>query len=89
MKELIEGFLKFQREAFPRRSELFRQLANLQPHPSVRLALEQGRLDLHGWVFDIESGSVDALDGASRCFVPLARFPHVRATRSERDAAVA
>jgi len=42
------------------------QLANTQTHPSVRLALEQGRLNLHGWVYDSETGSVDALDGKFR-----------------------
>lgn len=33
MNDIIEGFLKFQREAFPRRSELFRRLTTSQiPH---------------------------------------------------------
>ncbi|WP_454740826.1 carbonic anhydrase [Cupriavidus basilensis] len=53
------------------RENVIAQLANL-PHPSVALALEQGRLNLHGWVYDIETGSIDALDGATRRFVPLA-----------------
>ena len=30
---------------------------------------------VHGWVYDIETGSVDALDGATRCFVPLPESP--------------
>jgi carbonic anhydrase len=30
---------------------------------------------LHGWVYDIESGSIDALDQATRRFVPLAEHP--------------
>ena len=35
MNDIIEGFLKFQREAFPRRSEPFRRLAISQiPHTS-------------------------------------------------------
>jgi carbonic anhydrase len=53
------------------------QLANLKTHPSVRLALAQGNLALHGWVYDIESGSIDALDGTARRFVSLAENPHV------------
>ncbi|PSL14649.1 carbonic anhydrase [Marinobacterium halophilum] len=56
------------------------QLANLQTHPSVRLALEEGRLTLHGWVYDIESGRMEAFDGSRRAFVSLAENPHVRAT---------
>jgi carbonic anhydrase len=55
------------------------QLANLKTHPSVRLALAQGRLALHGWVYDIETGSIDALDGASGNFVSLADNPDVSA----------
>lgn len=48
------------------------QLANLRTHPSVALALAQGKLTLHGWVFDIESGRIEALDHATGRFVPLA-----------------
>ncbi|CNK39584.1 carbonic anhydrase [Yersinia alsatica] len=55
------------------------QLANIQTHPSVRLALEEGRLTIHGWVYDIESGLISAFDRASRQFVSLAANPNVRA----------
>ena len=34
MQDIIDGFLKFQRDAFPQRSELFRKLATSQ-HPST------------------------------------------------------
>jgi carbonic anhydrase len=56
------------------------QIANLKTHPSVALALERGRLTLHGWVYDIETGSIEALDGMTRRFVSLAEHPHVAAT---------
>ncbi|MBD0669277.1 carbonic anhydrase [Streptomyces sp. CBMA156] len=35
------------------------QLANLATHPSVARALGQGRLALHGWVYDIPTGRVE------------------------------
>ncbi|MFP3607224.1 carbonic anhydrase, partial [Paraburkholderia sp. SIMBA_053] len=38
------------------RENVIAQLINLKTHPSVALALAQGRLKLHGWVYDIESG---------------------------------
>ncbi|MNP85516.1 Carbonic anhydrase 1 [compost metagenome] len=57
------------------RENVIAQLANLRTHPSVALALEQGRMNLHGWVYDIETGSIDALDGATRKFVSLADSP--------------
>ncbi|TDB44259.1 hypothetical protein C5467_22740 [Photorhabdus khanii subsp. guanajuatensis] len=107
MKDIIEGFLKFQREAFPKHAELadparivnearnhknphdhvesmvrenvIAQLANIQTHPSVRLALEEGRFALHGWIYDIESGCINAYDGATSKFVSLTNNPEVRA----------
>ncbi|OLF55652.1 carbonic anhydrase [Pseudomonas chlororaphis] len=58
------------------RENVIAQLANLKTHPAIALALEQGRLNLHGWVYDIESGGIAALDGPSQAFVPLAEYPH-------------
>ena len=52
------------------------QLANIQTHPSVRLALEEGRMALHGWVYDIERGDIAAYNGASGQFVSLAENPN-------------
>jgi hypothetical protein len=55
------------------------QLDNLRTHPSVALALSQKKLRLHGWVFDIESGEIDALDHQSGRFVDLVGHPDVYA----------
>ncbi|MBH9365575.1 carbonic anhydrase CynT [Pseudomonas aeruginosa] len=71
------------------RHNVIAQLANLRTHPCVARALEQGRLTLHGWVYDIERGRIDALDGASRRFVSLAEHPEVRAVGGEPGQAVA
>ncbi|WP_416360767.1 carbonic anhydrase [Burkholderia cepacia] len=68
------------------RENVIAQLANLRTHPSVALALERGRLNLHGWVYDIETGGIDALDGTTRRFLPLAESPTVVAVNS-RDRA--
>lgn len=62
------------------RQNVIAQLANIRTHPSVALALAQKRLNLHGWVYDIEKGVIDALDGASMNFVALADNPAVVAT---------
>ena len=61
------------------RENVIAQLANIQTHPSVRLALEEGRVALHGWIYDIESGRIDAFDGRTGQFVSLADNPAVRA----------
>lgn len=62
------------------RQNVIAQLANIRTHPSVALALAQNRLNLHGWVYDIENGIIDALDGVRKCYVPLASNPDVVAT---------
>jgi carbonic anhydrase len=38
------------------------QLENLRAHPCVADALSAGRIKLHGWVYDIVSGSIRAYD---------------------------
>ena len=62
------------------RQNVIAQLANLRTHPSVALALAQSKLKLHGWVYDIEKGQIDALDGNTKTFVPLQQHPTVHAT---------
>ena len=66
------------------RENVIAQITNLRTHPSVALALAQGKLTLHGWVYDIESGAIDALDGATGRFVPLTENPDVSATRAPK-----
>src|ERR1700726_1684156 len=61
------------------RDNVAAQLTNLRTHPSIALALSQGKLRLHGWVYDIETGQIDALDGATGRFVSLAQYPDARA----------
>ncbi|GAU69339.1 carbonic anhydrase [Streptomyces sp. NBRC 110611] len=41
---------------------VYAQLANLATHPSVAQALAERKVTLHGWVFDIATGHVEALD---------------------------
>ena len=61
------------------RQNVIAQLNNLRTHPSVALALSQKKLRLHGWMFDIESGEIDALDHQSGGFVDLIEHPDVYA----------
>jgi carbonic anhydrase len=69
------------------RENVLAQLANLRTHPSVARALEQGGLALHGWVYDIPSGTVQAWDGAQRRFVSLAEHPDAVAEPARRSQA--
>lgn len=65
------------------RENVIAQLANLQTHPSVRLALQKKNLTLHGWVYDIASGQVDAYDGVTGQFVSLSEHTHVCANPAQ------
>lgn len=44
------------------------QMDNLDTHPSVRRALQEGRLTVHGWVYHIDSGEVHAYDPTTGSF---------------------
>ncbi len=70
------------------RENVIAQLENIKTHPSVRLALGEGRLALHGWVYDIESGGIDALNGNTNTFVSLAEHTDVRAYPTQLPVAV-
>lgn len=63
------------------RENVIAQLANIQPHPSVRFALAEGRVTLHGWIYDIASGLIEAFDGSRGAFVSLADNPEVQAIK--------
>jgi carbonic anhydrase len=47
------------------------QLQHLRTHPIVAAAPRPGRIALHGWVFDIGAGRVDALDETTGALAPL------------------
>lgn len=53
------------------RENVIAQLDHLRTHPAVALALMQGRLALHGWIYDIETGAIDTFDASHRRFAPL------------------
>ncbi len=50
---------------------IFIQLEQLRTHPSVAAALARGELDLHGWVYQFETGKVFAYDSEKERFVPI------------------
>jgi len=56
---------------------VFAQLSNIKTHPSVAVGLRNNAIRLHGWVYDIESGDIRALDKESKTFVSLSENPGV------------
>ena len=53
------------------------QVKNLETYPAIRSKLHSGQLNLHGWMYEIESGTVFAYDAALRQFTLLEKrsFP--------------
>jgi carbonic anhydrase len=47
------------------------QLENLRSHPCVAAAISQGRITLHGWVYDIASGEIRAYNEQWKQFTTL------------------
>ncbi|NOX68420.1 MAG: carbonic anhydrase [Gammaproteobacteria bacterium] len=47
------------------------QLQHLKTHPSVAVRLATGKLILHGWVYDIKSGDVNAFDEGKNEFISV------------------
>ena len=44
------------------------QLQHLRTHPTVAVRLAKGDLELHGWIYDIESGGVEAYNEGTNDF---------------------
>jgi carbonic anhydrase len=53
------------------RGNVVAQLLNLRAQPSVARALAEGRLEVHGWYYEILSGRIERYDENARRFVPL------------------
>lgn len=47
------------------------QLEHLRTHPTVRDAVRNGSLELHGWYYRIDSGAVDSWDVDRNVWVPV------------------
>jgi carbonic anhydrase len=57
------------RVALLTRLNVVAQMAHLATHPSVRAALDRGKLSIHGWVYTIETGEVEAWDPMRSAFL--------------------
>jgi len=57
------------------------QIEHLKTHPAVAVRVANGEVKLHGWVYDIEHGGVDAYDHETGKFVPVDRESDAHATK--------
>ncbi|MCB8788648.1 hypothetical protein LJE18_20505 [Planktothrix agardhii 1025] len=56
-------------------TNVLNQIANLETYPVVRSRLHAGKLHLHAWVYEIETGRILAYDVKQNQFVPLEQEP--------------
>lgn len=47
------------------------QLQHLRTHPAVASRLANGELQLHGWIYNIEHGTVSAYDESQKAFIDI------------------
>jgi carbonic anhydrase len=47
------------------------QMDNLRTHDYIGQAVSEGRLQIHGWYYDILSGRIEQFDPVRSKFVPL------------------
>lgn len=60
------------------------QLENLRTHPTVSARLARGELNLHGWVYKIETGEVFSYQVEQGQFMPLTGIPVASEKRPSR-----
>ena len=70
LRALPGGDRRRQRE-FAEKISVISQLENLLSYPAVRRGVEEERLFLHGWHYDLASGEIDCYDEEKRKFVLL------------------
>lgn len=74
MKEIIDGFLKFQREAFPKREALFKQLATQQSPRTLFISCSDSRL-VPELVTQREPGDLFVIRNAGNIVLPTGQNP--------------
>ena len=52
------------------------QLDNVRTHPAVAAALAREQVNLHAWVYEIETGKVFAYDSPAGQFMPIENTGH-------------
>jgi carbonic anhydrase len=69
------------------------QIENLETYPVIRSRLHSGKLSLHAWIYEIESGGIYAYNASLGQFMPLEKrsfpVPDPLVTRSQYEPAMA
>ncbi len=56
------------------RENVLLQLQHLRTHPAVAAKLATGKITLHGWVYNIETGGIESYNSATGEFAPIDEF---------------
>lgn len=65
------------------RENVVLQMAHLRTHPYVAAHLATGKVQIHGWVYDIKDGGVFAFDEDKAEFLPVSEVYRERIARAE------
>ena len=65
------------------KANILLQRGNVESYPEVSHALKSGRLSLHGWLFDLESGDLKAYDDATNRWQDISPASEERETIPE------
>ena len=60
------------------------QVQNLKAHPAVAEGVKAGRLQVHGWMYDIGSGRIRQFDPDAGTFSPLIAEPQMSLTQQPK-----
>ncbi len=60
------------------------QLENLKTHPSVAVKLSRGELNLHGWIYKIQTGEVFGYDQQEGQFLPVSEVSNASNKQQRR-----
>ncbi len=71
VNELGEGESESERMDMLLEQNVILQLQHLKTHPTVATRIAKGDLTLHGWVYDIKTGGVNAYDETQSKFAPV------------------
>lgn len=71
VEELGSGMSEDERMHMLIEQNVLLQLVHLKTHPVVAAAIAAGKVQLHGWVYDIRTGEVEAYDEAKDRFVSV------------------
>jgi carbonic anhydrase len=75
IRENYQGYSEEEVVKIATQTNVLNQVANLETYPVIRSRLHAGKLCLHAWVYELETGQILAYDVSKNQFVTLLQEP--------------